>query len=71
MYFTLKTFSRKWEQNIRILIKLCLLILFKMSIKLPVILLIINNETNKQEQNTRLNPKNNICMEKPSKQNRD
>ena len=30
-----------------------------------------NNEANKQEQNIRLNPRNNLCMERPSKQNSD
>ena len=30
-----------------------------------------NNETNKQEQNIHLNPKKNLCMERPSKQNSD
>ena len=30
-----------------------------------------NNETNKQEQNIRLNPKKSLCMERPSKQNSD
>ena len=30
-----------------------------------------NNEANKQEQNIRLNPKKNLCMERPSKQNSD
>ena len=30
-----------------------------------------NNETNKQEQNISLNPKKNLCMERPSKQNSD
>ena len=30
-----------------------------------------NNETNKQEQSTQLNPKNNLCMERSSKQNSD
>ena len=30
-----------------------------------------NNETNKQEQNRSLNPKNNLCMERSSKQNSD
>ena len=29
-----------------------------------------NNEANKQEQNIRLNPKKNLCMKRPSKQNR-
>ena len=28
-----------------------------------------NNETNKQEQNIRLNPKKNLCMKRVSKQN--
>ena len=30
-----------------------------------------NNETNKQEQNTHVNPKKNLYMESPSKQNSD
>ena len=30
-----------------------------------------SNEKNKQEQNTSLNPKTNLCMERPSKQNSD
>ena len=30
-----------------------------------------NNETNKQERNISLNPKKNLCMEMPSKQNSD
>ena len=30
-----------------------------------------NNEANKKEQNIRLNPKKNLCMERPSKQSSD
>ena len=30
-----------------------------------------NNETNKPEQNKSLNPKKNLCIERPSKQNSD
>ena len=30
-----------------------------------------NNETNKPEQNIRLNSKKNLCIERPSKQNSD
>ena len=30
-----------------------------------------NNKTNKQEPNTSLNPKKNLCMKRPSKKNSD